>query len=156
MRPFVKTTSATYREEYLGRIKSTRALLERKKATVTTGKQQLATVAAAVTASGANNEERRAQITTIMAQLEKTEADVAIADDMLEVLRTKKEAKVARRTIQKMLTGFEILNQRQITMQQRRLLSKRRYFGNSTESLRRNRRYTQMHHLTRGKIMPQL
>ena len=78
----------------MGRIKSTRALLE-KKAAVTTGKQQFATVAATVIASGANDKEQRAQITTIMVQLEKTEADVAIADDMLEVLRTKKEAKVA-------------------------------------------------------------
>ena len=44
-------------EEYLGRIESTRALLERGKAALTMGKQWLATAAAAVAASETNNDE---------------------------------------------------------------------------------------------------
>ena len=60
---FCKDYISNIREEYLGSIESTRALLEREKAGVTTDKQQLATAAAAIAANGANNEERMAQIT---------------------------------------------------------------------------------------------
>ena len=92
---FCKNYVSKVQEEYLGCIESTRALLERKKAVVTMGKQHLAKAAAAIAASGANNGEQRAQMTTIMAQLEKTEDKVATADNMLETLRTEKEAKEA-------------------------------------------------------------
>ena len=82
-------------EEYMGCIGSTRALLERKTDVVTSGKQQLAKAAAAITASGANNGEQRTQLTTILAQLVKTDANVARANDRLETLQTEKEAKEA-------------------------------------------------------------
>ena len=59
------------------------------------GKQRLVKAAAVVTASGVSDEEQRAQMITIMAQLEKTEDNVATADDMLETLQTDKEAKEA-------------------------------------------------------------
>ena len=52
---FRKDYVSNVREEYLGRIESTRALLERKKAMVTMDKQRLATAAAAVAASKAND-----------------------------------------------------------------------------------------------------
>ena len=83
-------------EEYFGRIESTRSLLKKEKEAVTSGKLQLTRVVAAVVESGANNEEQRAQMVTIMVKLGKIEVDVAIADDRLETLRTKKEANVAR------------------------------------------------------------
>ena len=92
---FCKDCVSNVREEYLGHIKSMRAFSEKKKAAVTMGKQQLATVAAAVTASGANDEEQRAQIIMIMAQLEEAEDNVETADNILETLRTNMEAKEA-------------------------------------------------------------
>ena len=47
---FRKDYVSNVREEYLGRIESTRALLERKKAAVTMSKQRLTTAAAEVAA----------------------------------------------------------------------------------------------------------
>ena len=79
-------------EEYSGRIESMRALKESKTIAVTSGKQQLAEALANVAASGVNNGEQIAQLTTILAQLVKTEADVAKANDRLGTLQTKKEA----------------------------------------------------------------
>ena len=77
-------------EEYSGRIESMRALKERKTIAVTRDKQQVAESSANVAANGANKEEQIAKLTTILAQLVKTEADVARADDSLKTLQIEK------------------------------------------------------------------
>ena len=72
-----------------------RALKKRKTIAVTRSKQQVAKASANVAANGANNGEQMTKLTIILAQLVKTEADVARANNRLETLQTKKEAEEA-------------------------------------------------------------
>ena len=103
---FCKGYVGKVQEEYSGRIESMKDLKERKTIAVNRNTQQVAEVLANVAASGANNGEQIAQLTTILAQLAKTKADVAKADDRLESLQTEKEEEEVGQGIRKILNGL--------------------------------------------------
>ena len=70
-------------------------LKERKTLAMNRDRQLVTEALANVATSGANNGEQLAQLTTILAQLAKTEVDVMEAKDRLESLQTEKEEKEA-------------------------------------------------------------
>ena len=70
-------------------------LKERKTLAMNRDRQLVTEALANVATSGANNGEQLAQLTTTLAQLAKSEADVTEAEDSLESLQTEKEEKEA-------------------------------------------------------------